>query len=242
MQRKARSAAVRDERFAPGGAAAVDRALSLLAAFRKSDHALSLAELARRAGLYKSTGQRLLASLEYAQLVERIEDGRYALGREVGRLHPIYRQALSLDRLVMPILRTLVERTGNTAAYHVRQGDVRICLYRVNSTSLTSERITRFERLPLNRGTGGRILCAFDPELTWHATERDQRLYAEIRTRGFHAAIGDRLSGVAGISTPVFRADGSVAASLTLVMPSGSYDERHILEVLKLARELTGQL
>lgn len=242
MPRKAQVAPATEERFAPGGAAAVDRALSLLAAFRPTDHALTLAEISRRAGLYKSTGQRLLASLEYASFVERLEDGRYALGRQIGRLHPIYRQALTLDRLVIPILRTLVARTGNTAAYHVRRGDTRICLYRVNSAGSPCQEISRVERLPLSRGVGGRILSAFDPELAGRAKGLDRCLYEEIRSRGFHSAIADRVSGVAGISAPVFRSDGSIAASLTLVMPCGDFDQRNVLEVLRLARELTGQV
>ena len=63
MPRKPATPAVADEHAAPGGAAAVDRALSLLAAFRSGDAALSLAELDTRTRLYKSTALRLLASL-----------------------------------------------------------------------------------------------------------------------------------------------------------------------------------
>lgn len=242
MERSARPDPALGLRATPGGAAAVDRALLLLCAFRPCDHALSLAELSRRTGLYKSTGQRLLASLEHARLVERIDDGRYALGQEIGRLHVIYRQSLSLDRLVLPVLRTLAERTGNTAAYHVRQGDMRVCLYRAEAPASRRRRITRLERLPLDRGVGGRILTAFDPELAGRATETEKRLYAQIRARGFHAAIGDRLSDRAGIAAPVFRHNGSLAASLTLVMPSHGFHEPYILEVLRLALHLTGQV
>lgn len=242
MRRNARSESAASERhFTAGGAAAVDRAMSLLAAFRSCDDALSLSELSRRAGLYKSTGQRLLTSLERAKIVERIEDGRYALGREIGRLHTIYRQSLSLDRLVFPVLRALVDRTGNTAAYHVRHGTVRICLYRVDSPQSSIPHISRFEHLPLGRGAGGRTLTAFDSELANAGSDRDRELNAQIRARGFYAAKGDRVPRVAGISTPVFHSNGSLAASLTLVMPSEKYDERQILEVLKLARELTRQ-
>ena len=46
-----------------GGVAAVDRALLLLTAYRAGDRSLSLADLAERAGLVKSTALRLLASL-----------------------------------------------------------------------------------------------------------------------------------------------------------------------------------
>ena len=41
------------------GVAAVDRALAILDAFTDQDQKLSLAELAKRTGLYKSTAIRL---------------------------------------------------------------------------------------------------------------------------------------------------------------------------------------
>jgi DNA-binding IclR family transcriptional regulator len=231
-----------DRDAAPGGAAAVDRALSLLAAFRTGDNALALAELANRTGLYKSTALRLLASLEHARLLQRLEDGRYALGGEVARLHAIYAASFSLDRVVTPVLRQLVAQTGESAAYHVRQGDARVCLYRVDSPHPVREHIAVGERLPLERGSGGRVLSAFDAELAKRGTARDRRLYAEIRARGFHASVGDRLAEVAGISAPVFHADGSLAASLTLTMPSHRYDERYAKAVLEAARRLSGRL
>ena len=52
MPRKAQTESVSDLNAAPGGAAAVDRALSLLSAFRPGDEALSLApESAEARGL-----------------------------------------------------------------------------------------------------------------------------------------------------------------------------------------------
>ena len=55
MPRKARIESLADAHAAPGGAAAVDRSLSLLAAYRTGDVSLGLAELAERTQLYKST-------------------------------------------------------------------------------------------------------------------------------------------------------------------------------------------
>ena len=89
MPRRSAQPSLAERDAAPGGAAAVDRALSLLAAFRAGDAALTLAELAERTELYKSTVLRLLASLEHARLVQRGADGGYSLGPEVARLHSI---------------------------------------------------------------------------------------------------------------------------------------------------------
>src|SRR5262245_3292827 len=102
-----------------GGVAAVDRALLLLTAFRAGDRSISLAELAGRAGLVKSTTLRLLASLAHFGLVQRLADGRYALGSEIARLQTIYTASFSMDTVVLPVLRGLVEKTRESAAFHV---------------------------------------------------------------------------------------------------------------------------
>lgn len=246
MPRKARTPSVADVDAAPGGAAAADRALSLLAAFRSGDAALSLAELAQRTGLYKSTALRLLASLEHARLLQRLDDGRYALGNEVARLHAIHAASFSLDRVVLPELRRLVAATGESAAYHVRQGQgadaARLCLYRVDSPHPVRDHIRAGDVLPMNRGTGGRVLSAFDPALGRSGSTAERRLMAGIRARGFMAATGDRLKEVAGISAPVFHADGSIAAAVTLTMPTHRYDERYVKPVLEAARRLSGNV
>jgi DNA-binding IclR family transcriptional regulator len=246
MPRKARTASVADDASAPGGAAAVDRALSLLAAFRAGDAALSLAELAERTRLYKSTALRLLASLEHAGLLQRLDDGRYAPGNEIARLHAIYAASFSLDRVVLPELRRLVKATGESAAYHVKQGQgtdaVRLCLYRVDSPHPVRDHIRAGDLLPLARGTGGRVLTAFDPERAKTGGAAEKKLLAGIRERGWYAASGDRLAEVAGISAPVFRADGRIAAAVTLTMPSHRYDERYVKPVLEAARRLSGKV
>jgi DNA-binding IclR family transcriptional regulator len=242
MPRKARTESVADADAAPGGAAAVDRALSLLGAFRAGDVSLTLAELAQRTQLYKSTALRLLASLAHANLLQQLDDGSYALGAEVARLHGIYASSFSLDRIVLPVLRALVAATGESAAYHVRQGDSRLCLYRVDSPHPVRDHIRAGDILPLARGTGGRVLTAFDPERARQAGGAARKLLAGIRERGYYAASGDRLAEVAGISAPVFHADGAIAAAVTLTMPAHRYEERYVKPVLEAARKLNGQV
>jgi DNA-binding IclR family transcriptional regulator len=241
MPRKSMTESVADENAAPGGVAAVDRALSLLAAFRDGDVALSLAELAERTRLYKSTVLRLLASLEHGGWMVRQDDGRYAVGPAVARLHTVYAQSFSLDKIVMPALRALVRATGESAAYHVRQGRDRLCLYRVDSPHPVRDHARAGDLLPLGKGAGGRVLVAFDPELgDW--VRKDRARYARVRADGYEALVGDRHSEIAGISAPVFRKDGELAAALTLTMPVHRYDERYVKNVLEAARALGAQL
>lgn len=242
MPKKSQTPSLADAQAAPGGAAAVDRALSLLCAFRAGDAALSLADLAARTQLHKSTALRLLASLEHARLLHKLDDGRYALGTEVARLHGLYVDAFSLDRVVLPVLRDLVAATGESAAYHVRQGDHRLCLYRVDSPHPVRDHIRAGDVLPLNQGSGARVLVAFDPALSASLGRADRALYARIRADGYVASVGDRLAEVAGISAPVFHADGRLAAALTLTMPAHRYQVAYVREVLAASRRLSAQV
>lgn len=216
---------------ASGGVAAVDRALLVLASFRAGDRSLSLGELAARAGLVKSTALRLLASLVHFGLVRKLDDGRYALGPEIARLQSIYTASFSLEGLVMPVLRSLVQRTKESAIFHVRQGDARLCLYRVDSPQPLRDHAQVGDLLPLDRGAGGRVLLAF--------SGAKGAIYERIRREKVAALVGDRSKDLAGIASPVFKAGGEVAGAITLTMPAARFDRRFIAPVRAGAQRVT---
>jgi DNA-binding IclR family transcriptional regulator len=231
-KRSAKSPAVTDN--APGGVAAVDRALSLLLAFDDADRSLSLAELAERTGQYKSTVLRLLASLLHTGFMQRLDDGRYRLGPSLARLSKRYAASFALGELVLPVLRELVDRTQESAAFHVRQGNQRLCLYRVDSKQAIRDTTRVGDLLPLERGAGGRVLTAF-------AGARGE-LAVRVRRERVIGLKDDRTPGLAGVSAPVFDADGQLVGALTLTMPTGRYSERHLKPVRDAAVELTTAL
>jgi len=234
MPRKAAHPSLADRQAAPGGAAAVDRALSLLSAFGAGDRTLSLADLAERTRLYKSTVLRLLASLEHARLLLRTGEGRYALGPELARLHAIYAAGFSLEAEVMPVLRALVARTRESAAFHVRQGDRRVCLYRIDSPQVVRDHIRAGDLLPLKRGAGGRVLLAF--------AGAKGAVYDRIRRDGIAVLAGDRVPELTGVSAPVFGVDGALVGALTLTLPTTRHDPAFVPMVREAARALTRRL
>ena len=214
-----------------GGVAAVDRALLLLTAFRASDRSLSLAEFVERSGLVKSTVLRLLASLTHFGLLLKLDDGRYSLGPEIARLQAIYTASFSLEGLVLPVLRRLTAATKESAVYHVRQGDLRMCLYRVDSPHPIRDHMRVGDVMPLDRGAGGRAIMAF--------SGARGAMYDRIRKEKVAALVGDRSPELAGISSPVFAADGELAGAVTLTMPSSRYDAKFIAAVQDAARAIT---
>ena len=246
MPRKAALASLAQADAAPGGTASVDRALTVLSAFRAGDKALSLTDFALRTQLHKSTVLRLLASLIHAGWIQRREDGAYELGLEVARLHGIFSSAFSLDRIVMPMLHELVALTGEGASYHVKQpngaGWNRLCLYRVNSSHAVRDHVQPGDLLPADRGVGARVLMAYSDGAQQASTEADSALYATIKAEGYCALIGDRTPDLAGISAPVFHADGRLAAAVTLTMPTHRYNPAYIVHVVAAAQRLSGMV
>ncbi len=220
---------------AEGGVAAVDRALAVLTAFRESDSGLTLSELAERVQLVPSTVLRLLASLAHAGFVQRRADGRYALGPAAAQLHRVYAASFNLQELVMPALHALVQVTRESASFHVRQGDHRLVLYRVNSPQPLSDQSRAGDLLPLERGSGGHVLLAFGGE--------PGAFYDRIRAAGYMASpVSDRSAELAGISAPVFDGQHTLSGALTLTMPAQRYREEHIAKLRAAADRLSKAL
>lgn len=201
-----------DPGAASEGVAAVDRAFAILTALADGEEPVSLADLARRTGLYKSTILRLLASLEAAGHAARLRDGRYGLGPGAVRLGLAYERQNPLRLHVLPILTDLVERGTESASFHVRHGpDTRLCLFRVNSHHSTLDRVKAGDILPLARGAAGRVLAAFapgaGPELS------------AVREAGHALSRGERDPNCAGLAAPVFGPGGTLAGAVSLSGP-----------------------
>ena len=234
MPRKPSNPSLADEQAAPGGAAAVDRALSVLSAFRSGDTALSVTELAERTRLYKSTVLRLLASLAHGGLMRKTGEGLWALGPELSRLAAIYTASFSLEDVVLPVMRALVAQTGESVALHIRQDEQRLCLYRVDSPQLLRDHVKAGDVLPLDRGAGGRVLMAFGGA--------KGKVYDKIRRDGYIHASSDRVPGLVGVSAPVWRGDGQLVGALTLTVPESRFREVFVEQLRAAASRLCEQL
>jgi DNA-binding IclR family transcriptional regulator len=224
----------RIEKSISGGSSTADRTLAVLSAFQPGDRSLSLTELTSRTGLYKSTILRLMNSLLGARFIARSPDGSYSLGPQIPRLHAIYSRSSNLEAVVMPVLRDLVAATRETAALHVRQGQHRVRMFWADSPLALREHIETGERLPLDRGAGGRVLLAF--------SGMKGVPYDKIRALGYALSRGERLPELSGISAPVFSADGKLVGALTLTMPTQRWKEAWKHQVVGAAARLTEAL
>jgi len=214
-QHAMRAIAVDDDGDRP--VAAVERALAILDAFRKDDAVLSLAELAARTGLYKSTIGRLGATLEQHGYLERTSDGGFNLGPRLLHLGMLYQNAIRPADIILPIMTELATETGESASYSVRRGDVRVCVYRIDSPNALRHHVAVGDVFPVGKGCSGRILLAFaEPPNPAHAALRNLMI----------ATSSEELSaGTSGMAAPVFDAAGTICGVLSLSGPKSRFNK-----------------
>ena len=199
-----------------GGVAAVERAIAVLNAFRAGDSSLSLNELARRTGMYKSTILRLLSTLVREHCIVRLDDGSYQLGSMLLHWGGLYQASLRLDDHVPPILRRLVQETEEGASFFTREGDHRVCLFRVDSPRSIRDHIRTGDLVPLDKGAAGRVLTAFDPTLAPAPKPPAQP---------FIVTIGEREPDIAAIAAPVFGPQKRLRGALALSGPAARFSD-----------------
>lgn len=214
------------------GVAAADRALAVLTAFRRGDHALTLAELAERTGLVKSTIMRLAVSLETHGLLVRMPDGDYGLGPEALRLGTLYQQSLDLESHVVPVLEHLVDRTEESASFYIRRGDKRLCAYRVNSPHRLRLHVQPGDVLPMDESSIAQVLRRFErwPE-DRSGAGLDLPLYTAGRTDPHTASMsipilgsGSKLVGALALSGPITRLTAARAGEVRADLRSSAQE------------------
>ena len=223
---------------AAGGVAAVDRALGILAIFAERDDALTLAQIAQRSGLYKSTILRLIGSLERFGYIRRLADGRYQVGPEPMRLAQLYQQSFRLRESVMPVLDRLAHQCGVTASFYVLEGNTRVCLHRVEPPRLVRVFLREGDRLPLDRGASGKVLRAF--------SGARGELFDAVRKAACATSFGERDAQTAAIAAPVFGVGQKLHGALNLSGLREQFTPKHIAvlrrQLLAAAAELTRAL
>lgn len=224
----------------------VERALMLLQCYSRAGERRSLAALARRSGLYKSTVLRLAGSLCRMGFLYREADGTYLLGPELHRIASLTSRegqpaAASQEaaNVIRPVLRTLAAGTLETASFYVRDGQRRLCLVRENSPREVRHHVEEGKRAPLRVGAGGKVIRAFSK----HA--RDAKL-RNIRARGWAISLGEKDPDLAAIAVPVFNRDKELLGALTIsgVLSGFSTDNQQLAReaLLSAAKALSKKL
>jgi DNA-binding IclR family transcriptional regulator len=191
--------------------AALERALSVLAVFERYPGPVSLARIADATGLYKSTILRFMESFEAHGYVQRLPDGQFKVGPTLFRLGTVFGKTQSSRDLILSTLERLVAQGTESASFHVRDGQQRLCLYRVDSRHTTLDTVKAGDHLPLERGAAGKVLLAWSGGC---GKELDQ-----VRKDGHSLSKGERDPACWALAAPVFGRDGALLGAISLSGP-----------------------
>jgi len=216
---------------------AVLRALDLLDAFGVDEPRLAIAELARRAGLPKTSALRLARTLAAAGYLVQTEDQQWRLGPSTAWLAARYQMAFDFKGAVRPALEALTKATGLASTLFVREGNSRVRLMRIEAEGAAVPAPVG-EQLPLDKGAPGKVILAF--------IGKRGKEFDEIRRRGYHITIGEARQSSASVSAPVYGAGWSVVGAINVSCASkGMSNESlsaHAAAVVAAGRSLSSAL
>jgi len=220
------------------GVDAVNRALSIVMCFTANDDRLTLTEIARRTGLYKSTVLRLIESLELQGFLVKPDGRGYALGAELMRLGSLYARQFRLEDRVRPILVRLVAETGESASFYRREGHRRICLFRCDSPAPIRDHVREGDLLSLDKGAGGRVLADFSGKAGPDMREK-------LKDLPF-VSYGERDNETGSVAAPVFGMDDEMVGAISVSGPLSRFIpervERVRTSLLRAVSELSQTL
>jgi len=234
------------------GVQAVVKALRILDTFSHHQPKLSLDDLSRKTGFYKSTILRQTDTLiKKGYLVRDPDSGKFQLGAKLFILGQIYTRTSSLLEIAPPILKDLALKSGETAAIFVVEGLQRLCLTMVQSPQLIRASLEPGDRLPLYAGASAKILLAYSDDsfvekviaetglkpFTENTVTNPATLWKEltsIRSKGYAVSFGESAPSSAACTVPVFRGEDELVCSLSISGPAERFDKRKLSSVIAM--------
>jgi DNA-binding IclR family transcriptional regulator len=213
------------------------KAFGVLGAFSHRRRVLTLAEIARSAGLPKSTAHRVLGMLTEVGAVEQVAGG-YRIGLRMFSIGALPPEA-ALREAAMPHLEELHRVTGQTLHLAILRGADVVYLEKLlpRRSSVVMPSVVG-DRLPATCTGVGKALLAFSPGDVAAAalagplerrTARSLGSLAEvrreldtIRDRGHAFDREEATAGVACVAVPVLAAPGRAVAAISVAYPAAA--------------------
>lgn len=224
----------------------LERGLRVLEAAAASGGLTTLAEMARRTGLHRSTAHHLMRTLVGLGYLDQDESTRgYQLSAKLFRLTGRTWTPEQLGQIADPFVATLTARTGEGASFAAyRNGIVRIV------AKFDSEGPVRVvqdvgSRRPIHATAVAKAVLAWLPEHELDGLVRRARferftpntitnraaLLAElrrVRAAGYAVDDEEHIEGIRCIAAPVFGYDGQVLGSLCAVGPKSRMTQQKL--------------
>jgi len=236
---------------------AVANALSILGAIA-SRPVLGLSEAAEVGGVSRSTAYRLLATLEWAGLVERLPEGGYRAGVGAIRWATQLLAQLSVRTVAEPYLRQLRDESGETVNLAVlrdrvlvyveilespaafRMADAPGTIAPIHSTALGKAVATHLDPTRLAAILGPEPYQRFTTATATTWPQLSGRL-DEARARGYATDLEEAAAGVVCVAAAVV-VRGAVVGAISVSAPRARMDDQRVAATGARLREIADRI
>lgn len=225
------------------------KGLEILKMFNEDTPNLSLAEIAEKLGVSRTTPYRLLYTLQEAGFLYQDENTkRYELTPKVLELGFSYLSALQLPEMAAPYLEKLRDETNASAHLGILDGREVVYISRVPARGVTTVHVNVGSRLPAYATAIGKVLLAFQPadklkdiifgtELHTYTEYTKTDLYdlqkelEDIRQKGFAISNEEFEEGISSVAAPICNRQKQVIAAINLAAPAYLVKQETLEEV-----------
>lgn len=236
---------------------AVVHVMNVLKAFDAEHPQMTLSEVSKQTGLDRAGARRYLLSLAHLGYVAQ-EGKVFRLTPKVLELGYAFMATMPLSEIAQSYLNKVCERTGETAAIAILDGDHIVHIARANTNRLFAPVIHVGGRFPALNTSTGRVMVAYkaDTELDefvkkaelnraspWGVTTKTQlrNELLKIRKQGYAIADQEIEEGVRSIAAPVFNGEGKALAALIVVTNVATVPKKKLVDEFLPVLQATAQ-
>lgn len=248
---------------AGGQVQSLTRGLTLLELIADSHGSVALTELAQQAGLPNSTTHRLLSTMQQQGFVRQVGDlGLWTIGAHAFVVGSSFLQSRNLLALVHPVLRSLMEQSGETVNLAVLDlsDHQAVIIDQVQCTQLMRMSAPIGGKLPMHASGAGKAFLAHlgDEQVTALLHQKGLHYYTPktlmspqslkenlelVRKAGFSFDDEEHALGLRCVAAPIYDEHGEAFAALSISGPIARMTDDRITElgalVIREARQVT---
>jgi IclR family acetate operon transcriptional repressor len=215
---------------------ALQRGLSLLQLFARSERGLTTMQVARLTGLPVSTAHRFLVNLESSGFLNCNASGVYHLGLACFAVGQAALGQLDIRRLSLPYLLDLNQQTRETIHLTVRHGLTAVYVEKIDSPEHLRIHSRIGAAVPLYCTAVGKVMLAYMPDqereqvlrqldlkrMTANTAGSVQELQTElqrVRKNGYACDLEEHELHIRCIAAPIRNHEGAVRSSLSITAP-----------------------
>jgi IclR family acetate operon transcriptional repressor len=238
--------------------------LSILDALSRSDHGLTLTELAQRVGLPASTTHRLLSTLERMEYVFQAgELGLWYVGLQAFTVGAGFLAVRDWVAQSHPYMRRLMEQSGETANLAILDGTEAVFIDQVQCRETMRTIVRLGSRVPLHASGVGKAIFASLPDeqidailkvkglprITDNTITAPETMWASlrvIRQRGWSFDDEEHLVGTRCVASPIYDEHLDPLGAISLAGPVSRLPDARIKQlgpiVAHIAEDITRRL